>query len=60
MVNKRDKSIGTEATAVTFVKEKDVFVQQNTELYKRNIKLLIGKRYWKHGKVKMTELFQGQ
>jgi hypothetical protein len=32
MVNGRDKSIGTEAVIVTFVKEKDV--QQNIEPYK--------------------------
>jgi hypothetical protein len=33
MVNERDKSIGTEAAIVTSVKEKDIFVQQNIELY---------------------------
>jgi hypothetical protein len=32
MVNERDKSIGTEAMIVIFVK--DVFVQENIELYK--------------------------
>jgi hypothetical protein len=34
MVNESDKSIETEAANVTFVKEKDVFAQQNTELHK--------------------------
>jgi hypothetical protein len=34
MVNERDKSSGTEAAIVMCVKEKDVFVQKNIELYK--------------------------
>jgi hypothetical protein len=34
MVNERDKSIRTEAAIITFVKEKDVSVQSNIELYK--------------------------
>jgi hypothetical protein len=40
MVKERDYSIGTEASIVTFIKEKDVFVQQNIELYNEISKYL--------------------
>jgi hypothetical protein len=35
MVNKRDKSIEIEAAIVMFLNEKDVSVQQNSELHKK-------------------------
>jgi hypothetical protein len=60
MVNKRDKSIGTEAMIVMFVKENDVFVQQIIELHKEISNYLQESEILKHGKEKTIELFQGQ
>jgi hypothetical protein len=37
MVNEMDKCIRTEAAIIMFVKEKEVSVQSNIELYKKNI-----------------------